>query len=198
MAEQVSHEQVLAAVARYQAAVDERDAAARVLQAAVDSAAEAVEDELVALGAALDTADTSMDRDVARVIYWQTPDVKVRALAVPLRVRVGEVHQVVGEFDEQVPCRGCGRMLDVTLTSRAGAQGRSASSRMSLCEECRARQDEAWAARTQVRDPQREHNDVAMAEALHRGAPLRPRVVEFEELPGTWVVDADGRPVRAL
>ncbi len=195
---QQSHDAVRAALVAYDAAVDERDTAARVLQARVDAAAAAVAGKLAVLATALDDADAPMDRELAREVYWQAPHVKVQALAVPLRVRVGEVHQVVGELDETVTCRGgCGKALTIKLTSRAGAQGRPAMAK-AICDECRARRDRAWAERSRIPDAHAEYVDDRMNDALRAGDELRPRYVEFEGLPGTWEVNDEGRPVRQL
>lgn len=98
------------ALARLTAAAAERDAAQDRVSAAARDVAEAITDR---------SAAGAVDRDLARALYWDYPDVPVPVIAALLGISTNRVGRFVGGREVERPCvNACGRMATWVMRSR--------------------------------------------------------------------------------
>ncbi|WP_336642038.1 hypothetical protein [Microbacterium sp. USHLN272] len=127
------------ALGRLSAAATERDAAQGRVAAAARAVAEAITGR---------SAEGAADRELARALYWDYPDVPVPVIGALLGVATNRVAGVVGGRVVERPCvNGCGRMAAWTMRSRN--ESRSASTECATCAEERGNRGlpRGWAMR---------------------------------------------------
>ncbi|MCK2031259.1 hypothetical protein [Microbacterium galbinum] len=115
------------ALNRLNAAQAERDAAQDRVAEAARAVAEAITGR---------SAEGAPDRDLARALYWDYPDVPVPVIGALLGVATNSVAGVVGGRVVERPCvNGCGRMAAWTMRSRN--ESARTSTECSTCAERR-------------------------------------------------------------
>lgn len=174
-------------VAALDTAIAERDAA----KARAVATARAVGAQLDRLGHFARIADEPFDREVARELYWQHPEVHVAEIAKPMNIREGLVASEMGTGTFERPCTNeCGRTVQWRLKSRSDAHRQPR-----LCPDCTAKKE---AEREQRRA--RYSAEVSEEIELLRGVVAEQqepyaRYAEFPGVPGTWKVDENGVPL---
>ncbi|UPL12994.1 hypothetical protein [Microbacterium galbinum] len=107
-----------------------------VAEAERDAAQDRVAEAARAVAGAITgrSAGGAADRDLARVLYWDYPDVPVPVVGALLGVATNRVAGVVGGRVVERPCvNGCGRMATWTMRSRN--ESTSGSTECSTCAE---------------------------------------------------------------
>lgn len=174
-------------------AVAERDAA----KARAIATARAVGAQLERLGHFARIADAPFDRDVARRLYWEYPDLHVREIAKPMNVREGSVASEMGTGTFEKECANeCGRTVTWTMRSRSDSQRQPR-----LCSTCQTDRDALRAAQHAERQAEyareSEEDRALLREAMERGGAHR-HYAEFPGVPGTWAVDENGVPLALI
>jgi len=184
------YEQVTQMLDALDTAIAERDTA----KARATATARAVGGQLERLGYLARIAGIPFDRELARRLYWDYPDLLVSEIAHPMGAHVSSVAREMGNGAVERPCGGaCGRIITWQVSSRTDARKQAR-----LCPECSAELEARRAQRFaewQVERVRGSEDDRQMLrEALERGGEPR-RYAEFPGVPGTWAVDENGVPL---
>lgn len=189
LAEQTERE-VEAAVARLDEERARHEETVAESAARVAAAAEGLARGLARYKAALDLVGRAFPMALARVLYWEHPDVKAAQIAKLIGVGESSVYALMGEYTITRECRGhCGRMLSRKVRNRSQAKGGGLSWRW--CDECAAERDRRSRevqARWDASDESAAH---AFEQAVAAGVKPSRVYVELPGVPGTWRVDPD-------
>lgn len=174
-------------------AITERDTA----KARATATARAVGAQLERLGHFARIAGVPFDRELARRLYWDYPDLHVGEIAHPMGAHVGTVAREMGAGSVERPCGGqCGRTITWRVSSRSDARKQAR-----LCPACTAELEERRSVQhTELRAGlarESEEDRQMLREAMEQGGASR-RFAEFPGVPGTWAVDANGVPLALL